>query len=296
VSTIADVLNSSPRLQRRLFFLARRFVAGENVDDAMRVVAGLNAQRLSVTLDYLGEDVLREHEAAENTAVYCDMVRRIIAANFDANVSVKLSAIGQSISEDLGTANLMRIVEIARPHDMFVRLDMEGSATVDSTYRIMERARAQYSNIGPVVQAYLHRAASDVQRLLANRVRIRLCKGAYKEPPDLAIERMPLIRRNYMELAEQLLESPAYHGIATHDEYLIAAVRAFVERRSISRDRFEFQMLYGIRAEAQRTIAREGYRMRVYVPFGTHWAGYFYRRLAERRENVFFVLRNLFVR
>ena len=296
MSTIADVLNSSPRLQRRLFFLARRFVAGENVDDAMRVVAGLNAQRLSVTLDYLGEDVLREHEAAENTAVYCDMVRRIIAANFDANVSVKLSAIGQSISEDLGTANLMRIVEIARPHDMFVRLDMEGSATVDSTYRIMERARAQYSNIGPVVQAYLHRAASDVQRLLANRVRIRLCKGAYKEPPDLAIERMPLIRRNYMELAEQLLESPAYHGIATHDEYLIAAVRAFVERRSISRDRFEFQMLYGIRAEAQRTIAREGYRMRVYVPFGTHWAGYFYRRLAERRENVFFVLRNLFVR
>ncbi|MGI8737795.1 MAG: proline dehydrogenase family protein [Candidatus Eremiobacter antarcticus] len=296
MSNIADVLNANPALQRRLFFLARRFVAGENVDDAMRVVAELNARNLSVTLDYLGEDVLREQEAAENTAVYCDMVRRMAAGNVDANVSVKLSAIGQSISEDLGTANLMRIVEIARPHDMFVRLDMEGSATVDSTYRIMDRARAEYANIGPVVQAYLNRAASDVRRLLADRVRIRLCKGAYKEPPAVAIQRMPLIRRNYMDLAEQLLESSVYHGIATHDEYLIEAVRAFVERRSIGRDRFEFQMLYGIRSEAQRAIAREGYRMRVYVPFGTHWAGYFYRRLAERRENVFFVLRNLFVR
>jgi proline dehydrogenase len=144
------------------------------------------------------------------------------------------------------------------------------------------------------VQGYLHRAQRDVERLIERRLRVRLCKGAYKEPPDVAIQQMPLIRRNYMLLAERLLQRGAYPGIATHDQSLIDAVKAFVERERISRDSFEFQMLYGIRTEAQKAIVREGYRMRVYVPFGTHWAGYFYRRLVERKENIFFVLRNLF--
>lgn len=296
MATIADVLNANPGLQRRLFFLARRFVAGEGVEDAMLAVKKLNALGLSASLDFLGEDVLKEHEAANNAAVYCEMVRRITAEKLESNISVKLSAIGQSIDEDLAFANLQRIISIARPTSMFIRLDMEGSATVDSTYRILDRAHAQYEHIGAVVQAYLHRADADVRRLLAHSIRIRLCKGAYKEPAEIAIQRMTLIRRNYMQLAEQMLSSPVYCGIATHDQYLIDAVRAFVEREKISVNRFEFQMLYGIRSEAQQTLLREGYRMRVYVPFGNHWAGYFYRRLAERRENVLFVVRNLFRR
>jgi proline dehydrogenase len=173
---------------------------------------------------------------------------------------------------------------------------MEGSMTVDSTYRILERVRATYEDVGPVVQAYLHRAEADVKRLVEHQVRVRLCKGAYEEPPEVAIQRMPLIRRNYMLLAEQLLGRGTYCGIATHDRALIDAVQAFVERRQIDRASFEFQMLYGIRTSAQQALVRDGYRMRIYVPFGTHWAGYFYRRLAERRENLFFVLRNLFER
>ncbi len=292
--TLADVLNANPALQRRLFFLARRFVPGERVDDAIDAVQRLNAEGMSASLDFLGEDVFREEEAANNAAVYRETIRRIAAAGLDANVSVKLTAIGQSISEDLAAANLAGIIETARPCGMFIRLDMEGSSTVDSTYRILWRARASYEHIGPVVQAYLHRARSDVEHLVEQRMRVRLCKGAYKEPPEVAIARMPLIRRNYMVLAERLLAGGGYCGIATHDAFLIDAVRAFVERERIGRDAFEFQMLYGIRTEAQRAIVREGYRMRVYVPFGTHWAGYFYRRLAERRENVMFVLRNLF--
>jgi proline dehydrogenase len=294
MATIASVLNANPGLQRRLFFLARRFVPGERVDDAIAAVQQLNADGLSASLDFLGEDVAREEEASHNTAVYREMIKRIAAGGLDANVSVKLSAIGQSISEDLAATNLNAVMETARPHNMFIRLDMEGSATVDSTYRILDRALTMYESVGPVVQAYLHRAQRDVERLIERRLRVRLCKGAYKEPPDVAIQQMPLIRRNYMLLAERLLQRGVYPGIATHDQSLIDAVKAFVERERISRDSFEFQMLYGIRTEAQKAIVREGYRMRVYVPFGTHWAGYFYRRLVERKENIFFVLRNLF--
>jgi len=294
MATLADVLNANPGLQRRLFFLARRFVPGETVDDALAAVRQLNAQGLSASLDFLGEDVSAEAEASHNTAVYSEMIERIAGGGLDANISVKLSAIGQSIAEDLAMTNLSSIIETARPHDTFIRLDMEGSVTVDSTYRILDRALSTYNHIGPVVQAYLHRAERDVERLIERRLRVRLCKGAYKEPPSVAIQKMSLIRQNYVTLAERLLSAGVYPGIATHDQYLIGAVKGLVERRRISRGSFEFQMLYGIRTEAQKAIVREGYRMRVYVPFGTHWAGYFYRRLTERKENVVFVLRNLF--
>jgi proline dehydrogenase len=296
MTSLAHVLDANPALQRRLFFLARRFVPGERIEDALGAVTRLNSLGMSASLDFLGEDVEREEEAAANTGVYRQMIERIAAGGHDANVSVKLTAIGQSMAEDLALSNLEAIVSAARPHRMFIRLDMEGSPTVDSTYRILDRVRAGYEHVGPVVQAYLHRAHYDVKRLVEQRVRVRLCKGAYKEPPQTAIQRMPFIRRNYMLLAEQLLSGSAYCGIATHDQALIEAVQAFVERRHIDRASFEFQMLYGIRTQAQQAIVRDGYRMRIYVPFGTHWAGYFYRRLAERKENVFFVLRNLFER
>jgi proline dehydrogenase len=296
VATFADVLNAHPRLQRRLFFLARRFVAGASVDDAIAAVRRLGADGLRASLDFLGEDVFSEGEAAKNAVAYCEMIDRIANDHLDANVSVKLSAIGQSIDEALALANLNRIIERARPHSMFIRLDMEGSNTVDSTYRILERALESYRHVGPVVQAYLHRAVADVEWIVTRRLRVRLCKGAYKEPKEVAIGSMPLIRRNFMELAGTLLSSGGYTGIATHDDLLIDAVKAYTDRHGIGPNAFEFQMLYGIRPQEQRAIVREGYRMRVYVPFGTHWAGYFYRRLAERKENVFFVLRHLFER
>lgn len=294
MALIADVLNSRPGLQRRLFFLAKRFVPGETIESAIQAVKRLNADKLSATLDFLGEDVHSESEAAHTTATYLEMIDQINAAGVDSNVSVKLSAIGQAIDEDLAVANLTKILEKARATNMFVRLDMEGSATVDSTYRICDRARAIYEHVGPVVQAYLKRAATDVARLVREHVRVRLCKGAYKESPEVAFQPMVEIRRNYILLAQSLLSEGNYPGIATHDNQLIDAVKAFVRERQIGADRFEFQMLYGIRPEKQRAIVAEGYRVRIYVPFGTHWAGYFYRRLAERRENVYFVVRSLF--
>ena len=296
MATIADFLNARPQLQRRFFFLAKRFVAGESVEDAVRAVRSTNARGMAATLDFLGEDVFEERDAAHTTDVYCELIDRIDAVGADANVSVKLSAIGQAIAEDLAVANLERIIACARPKNMFVRLDMEGSATVDSTYRIMDRARTHYDLVGPVIQAYLHRAGSDAARCIAQSVRVRLCKGAYREPPEVAIARMPLIRRNYMAIAERLLSDGNYPGIATHDRALIAAVRAYVERNNIAAQRFEFQMLYGVRPEAQRRIVADGYRLRVYIPFGTHWAGYFYRRIAERKENALFVVTSLFGR
>jgi proline dehydrogenase len=294
--TIADVLNKRPGLQRRLFFLARRFVAGETIDSALAAVKLLNADGLSASLDFLGEDVFSQAEAGHTADTYCEMIDRIAAAGADCNVSVKLSAIGQAIADDVASANLERIIERARVQHMFVRLDMEGSATVDSTYRIFERAHAGYPDVGPVVQAYLHRAQADVEHCIQQRARVRLCKGAYKEPSSVALQPMSDIRANYMKLAERLLTDGVYPGIATHDGRLIAGVRELVERKGIARDSFEFQMLYGIRQERQRELRRAGYRVRVYVPFGTHWAGYFYRRLAERRENVFFVVRSIFER
>ena len=294
MASIADVLTSRPGLQRRLFFLAKRFVPGETIESAIAAVKRLNADRLTATLDFLGEDVLNEREAAATTDTYLAMIDQIDAAGVDSNVSVKLSAIGQAISEDLAFANLQKIVAKARPSGMFVRLDMEGSATVDSTYRICDRARGEYPLVGPVVQAYLKRAVRDVERHARDGVRVRLCKGAYKEPPAVAYQSMADIRRNYNELAQTLLSQGVYPGIATHDDLLINGVKQYVASQRIPADRFEFQMLYGIRPEKQRAIVAEGYRMRVYVPFGTHWAGYFYRRLAERKENVFFVVRSLF--
>jgi proline dehydrogenase len=296
MATIAEVLNKRPGLQRRLFFLARRFVAGETIDSALEAVAKLNADGLTASLDFLGEDVHSEAEAAHAAETYVAMIDRIASTGADCNVSVKLSAIGQAISDDVALRNLSCIIEHARPHKLFVRLDMEGSSTVDSTYRILARARAGYSEIGPVVQAYLHRAVADIERCIAQGERVRLCKGAYKEPAGVALQRMPEIRAQYTSLAQALLSRGVYPGIATHDEQLISAVQRYAADTGIGRDRFEFQMLYGIRPGRQRALRGEGYNVRVYVPFGTHWAGYFYRRLAERKENVFFVMRSMFSR
>lgn len=293
---VLDVIQS-PAFQRRFFFLARRFIAGETVGQAVDAVAALNARGMSATLDFLGEDVLSESEAAHTVAAYGELLGEIRRRGVDANVSVKLTAMGLLIDEGLASANLRRVLDAASANrDPFVRIDMEGSAVTDATLRVFERAYAVTKNVGPVLQAYLRRTPDDVERAIALGARVRLCKGAYAEPPEVAYKDMPAIRRQYLRCAEALLERGRYPGIATHDPLLIEAVRRFARERAIAPERFEFQMLYGVRPELQRKLVTDGYRLRIYVPYGTHWAGYFYRRITERPENALFALRSMFAK
>ncbi len=272
-------------------------MAGEGIDSAIRAVRALNAQGMSATLDFLGEDVLEREAALRQRKVYIDMLDAIAASRVDSNVSVKLTSMGLLVDEELAFENLMAIVERAQANaDSFVRIDMEGSAVLEPTLRLFARAFVESKNVGPVLQAYLKRTAGDVDRAIELSARVRLCKGAYREPAEIAYQHMPEIRARYLELARALLERGKYPGIATHDHRLIAAVKQFVAEREIGNDRFEFQMLYGCRPKVQRAIVAQGYRLRVYVPFGTHWAGYFYRRVLERRENALFALSSIFSR
>ena len=290
-------MNGNAVIQKNFYFLARRFVAGEGIDSAIRAVRTLNDQGMSTTLDFLGEDVRERDAALRQRDVYIEMLDAIAVSRVDSNVSVKLTAMGLLVDEDFAFNNLVAILErAARNADPFVRIDMEGSAVLGATLRLFERAFAQHQNVGPVLQAYLKRTAGDVERAVQIGARVRLCKGAYNEPDAIAYKRMPEIRTRYLELARKLLEHGTYPGIATHDRRLIGSIKRFVAERGISKDRFEFQMLYGCRPRVQREIVAQGYRLRIYVPFGTHWAGYFYRRVLERRENALFALSSVFSR
>lgn len=252
---------------------------------------------MSATLDFLGEDVHERAAAVRIRDVYFEMLDSLRESGVDSNVSVKLTAMGLLVDEGFAFENLLSIVEHAQQNaDPFVRIDMEGSSTVDAALSIFERLFAKHRNVGPVLQAYLKRTAADVERAIALGARVRLCKGAYNEPEEIAYKAMPEIRRRYLALSRELLQRGNYPGIATHDRRLIAAVKQFVADQRIARDGFEFQMLYGCRPGVQRAIVGEGYRMRIYVPFGTHWAGYFYRRVLERRENALFALSSVFSR
>ncbi len=282
-------------LQKNFYFLARRFVAGETVASAIQAARELNDRGMSATLDFLGEDVLERTAALRTRDVYFEMLDAIRKSGVDSNVSVKLTAVGLLVDESFALENLLAIIEHAqRNADPFVRIDMEGSSVLPPTLRVFEGAFAIHRNVGPVLQAYLKRTAADVERAIELGARVRLCKGAYSEPPEIAYQRMPEIRSRYLELAYELLQRGTYPGIATHDRRLIAAIKHFVSTQGISNDRFEFQMLYGCRPGVQREIVAEGHRLRVYVPFGTHWAGYFYRRVLERRENALFALSSIF--
>lgn len=278
-------------------FLARRFVAGETIESAIEAVRRINAQGMTASLDFLGEDVLDEATAAKTCDTYIAMLDAIRSSGVRSNVSVKLTAIGLLVDEDFALGNLVRILERAQANpDPFVRIDMEGSALTERTLALFERAFAQHENVGVVLQAYLKRTPGDVERTIELGARVRLCKGAYNEPPQIAYRSMPEIRAQYRRLAEALLVRGTYPGIATHDRRLIGAAKEITQRDGIAADRFEFQMLYGCRPSLQRSLAAEGYNLRVYVPFGTHWAGYFYRRVAERRENLLFALSSIFSR
>ncbi len=283
--------------QKQFFFLAKRFVAGKAVDEAIAAVRELNDGGMSTSLDFLGEDVLERAAATKTRETYMEIFNAIQNSRVDCNVSVKLTALGLLIDEDFAFENLAAILERAKANpDPFVRIDMEGSAVTESTLRVFERAFSAYDNVGSVLQAYLKRTPGDVERMIELGARVRLCKGAYNEPAAIAHKEMPTIREQYMHCARELLTRGNYPGIATHDRRLIAAVKEFVKAKNISRDRFEFQMIYGVRPQLQRDLVREGYRLRVYVPFGTHWAAYFYRRVAERKENLVFALSSIFSR
>ncbi|MFI5174910.1 MAG: proline dehydrogenase family protein [Terriglobia bacterium] len=277
-----------------LFRLASRFVAGERVDQAITSVRKLNSKGMTASLDILGENVHDRTTADRAVQAYIGLLGGIHDAGIDSNISVKLTMTGLDIGDDYCLENVSRILEKAGALNNFVRIDMEGSPYTDRTLKLFLQLHKKYPQVGAVIQAYLHRSEGDIDALNAAGARVRLCKGAYREPPSVAIQRMSDIRNNYRKLAEKILTGGVYPAIATHDSSLIKWTKQFVAERGIANDKFEFQMLYGIRKGTQESIVREGYRMRIYVPFGTHWAPYFYRRLRERKENVWFVVSNLF--
>jgi proline dehydrogenase len=274
---------------------ANRFVAGETLDTALAAVAKLNERGITASLDLLGESVHNEAEARAAGQAYVNMLDRIYERRADANVSVKLTAMGLDISEDLCVMIMQKILQRAREYQTFVRIDMEGSAYTQRTLDLFEqRLYPTYrENVGIVLQSYLYRTFADVERAVAIKARVRLCKGAYKEPETVAYPAKKDVDSNYVRCMQALLQRGNYPGIATHDESMINATRRFATEHEISRDRFEFQMLYGVRRDLQDRLVREGYRMRVYVPFGTQWYPYLMRRLAERPANVAFITGNV---
>jgi proline dehydrogenase len=274
---------------------ARRFVAGERLDEALEAVAALNARGITASLDLLGESVTDEREAREAGRAYLQMLDRIHERQLEANVSVKLTAMGQDISEDLCAAIMQEILERARRYDTFVRLDMESSAYTERTLRFFEdRLYPNYpKNVGIVLQSMLRRTESDVRRANELRCRVRICKGAYLEPASVAYPDKKDVDANYVRCMQLLMSEGNYPGIATHDEKIIAEAVRYAREKGIAPDRFEFQMLYGVRRDLQERIVRDGYSLRVYVPFGTQWYPYLMRRLAERPANIAFITGNV---
>jgi len=276
-----------------------RFVAGTQVEDALRVAQTLNAAGLSVSVDNLGENVSTQEEAREAAGLYRQLLSEISARRLNANVSVKLTHMGLDVDPQLAYENVTALVAQAasmQPKN-FVRVDMEGSAYTERTLalvRELHREPGSRGCVGAVIQSYLRRSENDVAELLREGIRIRLCKGAYQEPAEIAFQAKSEVDANYIKLMKILLKSGIYHGLATHDEKIIREAQAFALQEQIPRDSFEFQMLYGIRRDLQRSLVRERWNMRVYVPFGTEWYPYLMRRLAERPANVVFVARNLF--
>jgi proline dehydrogenase len=279
--------------QRLTASLAYRFVAGDHLDDAVRVVTAVNRRGWSASLDHLGENVTEEKAARAATEDYLAAFERIALERLNANVSVKLTQLGLDISPELCQELLTRVLQRAQQLDNFVRIDMEGSAYTQRTLDLVLGLHERYPNCGVVLQSYLFRTADDIARANAAKVRVRLVKGAYKEPPDVAFAKKADVDAKFEAGMQQLLLNGVYPAIATHDDRLIEATKQFAREREIPKDRFEFQMLYGIRRDLQDRLLREGYRVRIYVPYGTEWYPYLMRRLAERPANLLFIVRSL---
>jgi proline dehydrogenase len=275
-----------------------RFVAGTQVEDALRATHTVNQAGLGVSVDNLGENVTNADEARASAQLYHQLLDDIAAQKLNANISLKLTHMGLDVDEKLAydlVTGLVAKAAAMNPHN-FVRVDMEGSPytqrTLDFVHEL-HRVPANRGCVGAVIQSYMRRSESDVEKLLAEGIRIRLCKGAYKEPPEIAFQAKSEVDANYVKLMKILMKSTVYHGLATHDENIIKQAKAFATSERISRDAFEFQMLHGIRRDLQQSLAGDGWRMRVYIPFGTEWYPYLMRRLAERPANVLFIAKNL---
>ncbi len=273
--------------------LAHRFVAGDTLDDALAVCRRVNGEGISATLDYLGENVRTLEEAVQCRDTYLRTLRATIENGIDSNVSLKLTQFGIDVSEDACNDNVAELVKCAAEAGSFVRIDMESTAYTDRTLRLVENLHGRYSACGTVIQSYLYRSAEDLERMCAAGIRVRLCKGAYLEPASVAYPNKRDVDRNYLDLARVLLSRGNYPAIATHDEAIVREIMSHCSRNSISAQRFEFQMLYGIRRDLQRKLVKDGYRLRLYIPFGEAWYPYFMRRLAERPANLMFLVKNL---
>jgi proline dehydrogenase len=274
---------------------ASRFVAGETVDDALAAVRALNAKGITASLDLLGESVTNEREARAAAGEYLTILDRIHQQQLKANVSIKLTAMGLDISEELCVAIMHDVLGRAQAYNTFVRLDMESSAYTERTLRLFyDRLYPAYKEtVGIVLQSYLYRTSSDVEQAIPTRARVRLCKGAYKEPAAVAFPEKSEVDANYVKCMHALIERGHYPGIATHDPAIIEEAKRFVKAKGIDHSRFEFQMLYGVRRDLQEQLVKDGYNIRVYVPFGTQWYPYLMRRLAERPANVAFITGNV---
>ena len=278
--------------------LSGRFVAGTEIVDAVRATQAVNRAGMSVSIDNLGENVTNPDEARNSAQLYLQILDAIIANQLNANISLKLTHMGLDVDEQLARDIVSGLVAKAASMNPpgFVRVDMEGSPytqrTLDFVHEL-HRVPGNANSVGTVIQSYLRRSESDIEKLLTENIRIRLCKGAYKEPAEIAFPAKSDVDANYVKLMKILMKSGVYHGLATHDENIIQQAEAFAIAEKLSPDSFEFQMLYGIRRDLQQRLVRKGWRVRVYIPFGTEWYPYFMRRLGERPANVFFIARNL---
>ena len=276
--------------------LTTRFVAGETIEEAVSFIRQINTEGCTASFDHLNESVASAVEAEREVVEYLNILARIDETGIRSNVSIKLTQFGLGLDPELAYRNVRRVVEDAHRRGIFVRVDMEDSSVTQVTIDIFKRLRAEFGldDVGIVLQSYLRRTYADTQELVKLPARIRICKGAYNEPPEVAFPEKSDVDENYVNVMKLLLSSGIYHGIATHDPKMIEATIKHANRAGIGKDKFEFQMLYGIRRDLQRQLAHDGYNVRVYVPYGKHWYPYFMRRLAERPANIWFVLKNLF--
>ena len=279
------------------FFVARRFVAAKTFEETIPKIKSFNEKGIKVTLDLLGENVKEKTTADDTVEIYKKLLQKIHKAGLKSTISIKLTMLGMDIDEEYCRKNLFDLLELAQDLNSFVRIDMEGSDYTQQTINIFKDAFKKYDkHVGIVIQAYLHRTKKDILELAELGADIRLCKGAYKEPERLALQDMSQIREAFKDYAKILLAKTSYPRIATHDDELINFVKEYTKQENIGKNRFEFQMLYGLRQETMEAFTKNGYNARIYVPYGTMWFPYFKRRLMERKENIFFVLKTLFKR
>jgi proline dehydrogenase len=278
------------------FILARRFVAAETFEETIPKIKAFNEKNIKVTLDLLGENVAEKTTAEKTVDIYIELLNSIHDAGLNSTISIKLTMMGLDIDEEYCKKNLFRLLDEAKKFNSFVRIDMEGSDYTQSTLDIFKEAFDKYGRdvVGIVIQAYLHRSADDIKKLVEMNADVRLCKGAYKEPDLVAIQNMSEIREAFKEYFKVLLEKTPYPRLATHDDELVEWLKGYAAENNIPKDRYEIQMLYGIREETMEELAQNGYQARVYVPYGTMWFPYFKRRLMERKENIWFVLSMMF--